>query len=365
MYKVQDIINILEEHAPLALQEDWDNSGLQVGDRTMEVTQVLITLDITLEVVKEAIAKNCNMIVSHHPLIFGGLKSLTGKNYVERCVLEAIRNNVAIYSAHTNLDSVMDGVSGMMAQKLGLQNCKVLDARGGQLVKLKVYVPMSHLEQVRSAMFEVGAGFIGNYDSCSFSVQGEGTFRALDGANPFVGAINELHKEEETALEVVLPSFLQNKIVAALKSVHPYEEVAFDVIQLKNNWDNVGYGMVGDLQKPMEEYDFLLLLKKVFNLKVVCHSPLRGLKVERVVVMGGSGSAYLKNAIAEKADFFVTGDVKYHDFFLPEGHIVMADIGHYESEQYTKNLIKEVLIKKITTFVPLISDTDTNYVKYC
>ena len=365
MCKVQDIINILEEHAPLALQEGWDNSGLQVGDRTMEVTQVLITLDVTLEVVKEAIAKGCNMIVSHHPLIFGGLKSLTGKNYVEQCVLEAIKNNVAIYSAHTNLDSVIDGVSGMMAKKLGLQNCKVLDARGGQLLKLKVYVPMSHLEQVRSAMFEAGAGFIGDYDSCSFVVQGEGTFRALDGANPFVGTTNELHSENEASIEVVLPVFLQNKIVGAVKSVHPYEEVAYDIIQLKNNWDNVGYGMVGDLSADLEETDFLALLKSAFKLCVVRHSPLLGKKVKRVAVMGGSGSSCLKNAIFAGADFFVTGDVKYHDFFLPEKRIVMADIGHYESEQYTKDLIKEVLIKKITTFAPLISDTDTNQVKYC
>ena len=365
MCKVQDIINILEEHAPLALQEGWDNSGLQVGDRTMEVTQVLITLDVTLEVVKEAIAKGCNMIVSHHPLIFGGLKSLTGKNYVEQCVLEAIKNNVAIYSAHTNLDSVMDGVSGMMAEMLGLQNCKVLDARGGQLLKLKVYVPMSHLEQVRSVMFEAGAGFIGNYDSCSFAVQGEGSFRALEGANPFIGTINELHKEDEACVEVILPAFLQNKTVAAVKAVHPYEEVAYDIIQLKNNWDNVGYGMVGDLSEAMNEADFLDLLKKEFKLSVVRHSPLRGKMIEKVAVMGGSGASYLKNAIFAGADFFVTGDVKYHDFFLPEDSIVIADIGHYESEQYTKDLIKEVLTKKITTFAPLISDTDTNHVKYC
>ncbi len=365
MIKLQDIINILEAHAPLALQEGWDNCGLQVGDRQMVVTEALITLDVTLDVVKEAVAKSCNLIISHHPLIFGGLKSLTGRNEVEQCVLEAIKNDVAIYSAHTSLDSVKEGVSGKMADKLGLKNCRIMAPQSGKLLKLKIFVPQLHVSRVREAIFEAGAGHIGNYDSCSFNVQGEGSFRALEEADPYVGETGKLHFEKEAAIEVVLPEYIQGQVLAAMKAAHPYEEVAYDMIPLNNKWEAVGLGMVGELAEAVEESDFLTLLKTTFDVPVVRHSPLRGKKVKRVAVMGGSGASYLRNAMAAKADFFVTGDVKYHDFFLPEGRIVMADIGHYESEQYTKELIKEILTKNLTTFAARISETDTNYVKYC
>lgn len=365
MHTVQDIINILEDHAPLALQEDWDNCGLLVGDRQMEVSEILCTLDVTLDVVREAIDKGCNLIITHHPIIFGGLKSITGRNDVERCVVEAIKHDVAIYAAHTNMDNVADGVSGTMAHKLSLVNTRVMAPQSGNLLKLAVYVPQLHVASVRDAMFAAGAGHIGNYDSCSFSAQGEGSFKALDDTNPYVGEPGKLHFEKETRVEVVLPEFIQNKVVAAMKAAHPYEEVAYDLIALANKWDNVGLGMVGELESPMDELQFLELLKSTFGVSVVRHSPLRNKKVKTVAVMGGSGASYLSSAMASGADVFVTGDAKYHEFFIPEDRLVLADIGHYESEQYTKELFKEIITKKITTFAPRISDTDTNYVKYC
>lgn len=365
MTKVQDIIKILEEHAPLPLQEDWDNCGLLVGDRGMEVTSALCTLDVTLGVVKEAIAKNCNLIITHHPLIFGGLKSITGRNDVERCVIEAIKNDIAIYAAHTNIDNVLQGVSGKMAEKLGLQNCEIMAPQSGQLVKLAVYVPQLHATTVREAMFGAGAGHIGDYDSCSFSTQGHGTFRGLDNANPFVGKQGEMHTESEVKLEVVMPAFVQGAVVAAMKSAHPYEEVAYDLYALNNKRENVGLGVVGDLEVEADEVSFLQQVKQIFKVGAIKHSPLINKKIKRVAVMGGSGASYLGSAMAAKADVFITADAKYHDFFTPEGRILLADIGHYESEQYTKELFKEIITKKITTFAAQISETETNQVKYC
>ncbi len=364
MYKVQDIIDILEKHAPLALQEDWDNCGLQVGDRSMEVTEVLCTLDVTLEVVSEAIAKGCNMIVSHHPLLFGGLKTLTGRNEVEKCVIKAVKNNMAIYSAHTNMDSVKQGVSGTMADKIGLKNRNILSPQQDKLVKLVVYVPLMHVVSVRDAMFAAGAGHIGNYDRCSFSSQGEGSFRALDDSHPYVGKTGEMHLEKEQKVEVILPLFIQQKVVAALKNAHPYEEVAYDILPLKNDWSDTGYGMIGELEDEMSEADFINKLKMLFHTPFVRHSPLLGKMIKKVAVLGGSGASYISSAIALEADIFVTADIKYHEFFIPENRILIADIGHYESEQYTKELFKEILTKNLITFAARISETDTNKVKY-
>lgn len=365
MPTVKDIIHIIEDFAPVALQEDWDNCGLQVGDAAMEATGALCTLDVTFDVVDEAIAKGINLIITHHPLIFGGLKSLTGRSEVERCVIEAIKHDVAIYAAHTSIDNVKNGVSGRMAEKLGLKNCTILAPQAQKLVKLAVFVPQLHATTVRNAMFDAGAGHIGDYDSCSFSTQGSGSFRALDAAQPFVGELGKLHFEDEVKLEVVLPAFLQTKVVAALTAAHPYEEVAYDLLSLNNTWNNVGLGMVGDLELGMDEADFLNEVKEIFGVEVIRHSPLLDKKIKRVAVMGGSGASYMTSAMAANADVFITGDAKYHDFFAPEGRILLADIGHYESEQYTKELFVEIITKKITTFAAQISGINTNYVKYC
>lgn len=365
MVRVKDIIDALEEFAPAPLQESWDNTGLQVGDASMEATGALCTLDVTLDVVHEAKEKGCNVIVSHHPLVFGGLKSITGRNDVERCVIEAIKNDIAIYSCHTSIDNVELGVSGVMADRLGLQNCKILSPQSQRLLKLAVFVPKIHLTTVREALCKAGAGHIGNYDSCSFSSAGSGTFRALDGAAPFVGELDQLHDEAEMKLEVVLPDFLQAKVVSAMLEAHPYEEVAYDIYSIQNKWNAVGLGAIGDLETPVDEKEFLQQIKHAFGVEVVRHSPLLNKKIKRVAVMGGSGASYMKDAMAQGADIFITGDAKYHDFFAPEGRIVLADIGHYESEQYTKELFVEIITKKMPIFAARISAQNTNNVKYC
>jgi len=361
---VQSICNLIEEVAPLALQESYDNAGLLVGNSQMEVSGALAAIDITEEVIDEAIEKKCNLIISHHPLIFTGLKQLVGKNEVQRCVAKAIKNDIAIYAAHTNLDNVLEGVNGKMANKIGLTNRSILLPKQNLLLKLKVYVPHLHSYGVREALFEAGAGNIGNYDACSFNVQGTGTFRPNNAASPYVGTANEQHAEPETCIEVILPQYIKYKVLDALLKAHPYEEPAYDFIELKNTWNEVGAGMIGELETEKDELEFLKRLKKVFNCTSIRHTNLLGKKIKRVAVCGGSGSSLLRAAISAKADVFITGDFKYHEFFDADNRILIADIGHYESEQFTKEIFMEIISKKMTTFAVQISDIKTNPINY-
>lgn len=361
---VGEVIGWIEETAPVALQESYDNAGLLVGDRAMPVSGVLISLDITEEVIEEAILHNCNLIISHHPLIFKGLKKLTGQNYVQRCVIKAVKNDVAIYAAHTNIDNVLKGVNGKIADIIGLTNRSILSPKNDSLVKLVTFVPKAELEAVRDALFTAGAGSIGNYDSCSFNTAGTGTFRANEQANPFVGGIGNLHNEQEIRLEVILPAYLTRSATAALYRSHPYEEPAFDIIPLLNSWNSVGAGIVGELEQEMDELDFLQKIKEIFAVDVVRHTNLLGKKIKRVAVCGGSGSSFLGNAKAHKADVFISGDFKYHEFFDAEDQILIADIGHYESEQYTKEVFYEIITKKIANFAVRISEVKTNPINY-
>jgi len=361
---VQSICNLIEEVAPLALQESYDNAGLLVGNSQMEVIGVLATIDITEEVIDEAIEKKCNMIISHHPLIFSGLKRLVGHNEVQRCVVKAVKNDIAIYAAHTNLDNVLQGVNGKIADKIGLINRHILQPKPNGLLKLITYVPRLHSYRVRSAMFEAGAGQIGNYDTCSFNVEGTGTFRANEKAAPFVGEINEIHSEPETRIEVVLPEYLQFKVLEALLKSHPYEVPAYDIIPLQNAWNEVGAGIVGELEIEEDELEFLKRIKTVFNCSAIRHTHLLGNKIKRVAVCGGSGSSFLSDAIRSKADVFITGDFKYHEFFDAENRILIADIGHFESEQFTKEIFLEIISEKMTTFAVQISDIKTNPINY-
>jgi dinuclear metal center YbgI/SA1388 family protein len=361
---VQDICQTLEDFAPLALQESYDNAGLQVGERTQTITGILLSIDVTEAVVDEAIRHNCNMIVAHHPLIFRGLKRLSGDDYVQRCVIKAIRNNIAIYAAHTNLDSVADGVNGRIAQKIGLEHCRVLAPVSGQLVKLVTFVPSAEADKLRNALFDAGAGRIGNYDSCSYNGEGFGTFRAGEGCHPFVGKIGTLHHESEMRMEVIVPAYLQREVQQALLSSHPYEEPAFDWIPLSNDWSQAGMGMIGNLPQPEEETFFLKRLKSVFKVGVIRHTALRKKPVKTVAVCGGSGASLLGVAIRAKADVFISADFKYHDFFGAENRMVVADIGHYESEQYTKEIFFEQIQKKLPTFAIRFSACNTNPVNY-
>jgi len=361
---VQSICELIEEVAPLALQESYDNAGLLVGDSQMEVKGVLICIDITEEVIAEAIQKHCNLIVSHHPLIFNGLKRLTGQNEVQRCVAKAIKNDLAIYAAHTNLDNVLNGVNGKIADKIGLINTRILQPRQNELIKLITYVPRIHSYALRQALFDAGAGQIGNYDACSFNVEGTGTFRGNELAKPFVGVINQLHAEPETRIEVIVPVLLKYKVLDALYKAHPYEEPAYDLIPLQNAWNQVGAGLVGELEQGEDEMEFLKRLKTIFNNPTIRYTRLLGKQIKRVALCGGSGSSLLTDALWAKADVFITGDFKYHEFFDAENRILIADIGHFESEQFTKDIFHEIITKKMPTFAVQISDIKTNPINY-
>ncbi|MGV3766587.1 MAG: Nif3-like dinuclear metal center hexameric protein [Chitinophagaceae bacterium] len=362
--RIKDIADCLEIIAPPALQEEWDNSGLLTGDGSAVCTGVLVTLDITEAVLDEAIARGCNMVVAHHPVIFKGLKKLTGGNQVERTVIKAIRNDIALYAIHTNIDNRINGVSGRMADKLGLEDRKVLQPLNGLLRKLYTYVPASHLEQVRTALFNAGAGTIGLYNECSFQSAGEGTFRAMEGANPFLGEIGIRHLEAEHKLEVLFESWKEGAVLKALRSAHPYEEVAYEVVRLENAHPENGAGIIGVLPQPVAEPEFLGRIKKSFKLSAVRHTPLRNREVRTVAVCGGAGSFLISNALRSGADFYITADVKYHEFFGAEGRMVIADIGHFESEQFTVELLYEILLKKFPNFAVLKSDVITNPIQY-
>jgi len=364
MHKLKEITDYLESFAPLKLQESYDNAGLIVGDLNAKTKAALVTIDVTEKVVDEAINKNANLIVAHHPIVFSGLKKLTGKNYVERTILKAIKNDIAIYAAHTNLDSVTGGVNTKICEKLGLQNCSILQPLKGELKKLVTFIPYEHAEKVRTAVFEAGAGHIGDYDYCGYNMNGEGSFRGGENTNPFVGEKNEIHYEKEIRFETIFPGYLQGKVIQALLKAHPYEEVAYDIYPLENTYEKAGMGMVGELPEPLNEKEFLSVLKTTFKTGCVKYTALLNKSVKKVAVCGGSGSFLLRNAIASGADVFVTGEFKYHQFFDGENKIVIADIGHYESERFTKELFYELLTKKFPKFAVHFSEVNTNPVFY-
>ncbi len=362
--KIMEVIHVLEELAPPSYQESYDNAGLLTGQPNWDCTGILCTLDATEAVILEAKKKNCNLIVAHHPIIFGGLKKINGKNYIERAVIAAIKNDIAIYAIHTNLDNLSTGVNGKIAEKLGLKNIEVLLPRENNLRKLYVFVPEEKAEEVRNAIFEAGGGAIGNYNECSFNISGKSTFKAGEGTNPYVGEVGKRHEEAEIKMEVIFPAYLQMKLISAMTAAHPYEEVAYDVIPLGNFFKEVGSGVIGEIPEDLEETGFLHMLKTSFGLKVVRHTPLTGKTVRKVAICGGAGSFLIKRALIAGADFYVTADVKYHEFFDAEDKMVIADIGHFESEQFTTDHLTDVLQQKFPTFAVLKTEVDTNPVKY-
>jgi len=362
--QLKQITQYLESIAPLAFQESYDNAGLIIGTPEDEISGILITLDVTEEILDEAISRKLNLIIAHHPIIFEGIQKLNGKNYMERCVAKAIKNDIAIYSAHTNLDSVFGGVNSKICEKLGLKNCRILSPTPHFLKKLVAFVPNADAEKVRQALFLAGAGHIGNYDSCSFNVAGQGSFRGNDQTNPYVGEKNQLHFEGETRIETIFPKHIQSQVIKALLSSHPYEEVAYDIYPLDNEYNQSGIGMIGELDSPLDEVEFLHQLKETFQCKVIKHTQLLGKLIRKVAVCGGSGSTYLSKAVAQKADIYISGDFKYHQFFDAEQRIIIADIGHYESEQFTKEVFYELLTKKFPKFAVHLSDLSTNPIKY-
>jgi dinuclear metal center YbgI/SA1388 family protein len=362
--QVREITDHIESFAPLSYQESYDNAGLQTGDPEQEVTAVLICIDVTDAVIEEALRLEANLIISHHPLIFSGLKKLTGSNYTERLVIEAIRKDLSIYAAHTNLDAVLAGVNHKMGEKLGLTDTGILTPMAGQLRKLVFFVPGDHAENVRQEIFKAGAGHIGAYDMCSFSAPGEGTFRGSEKSHPFVGEKGSMHTEPELRVETIFPKDKENRIIRALTRSHPYEEVAYDVYPLANKYHQAGFGAIGEFEKPMDEQSFLQLLKDNFHTGVIRHTGLLSRKIRRVALCGGSGSFLLPAAMASGADAFVSGDFKYHQFFDADGRILVADIGHYESEQFTKEIFYELLMKKLPKFAVHLSEVNTNPINY-
>lgn len=362
--KLQELVSCLENLAPLSLQEDYDNAGLLIGNTNSEIQKALISLDITEEVMQEAIDGRCNLIISHHPLIFKGIKKLNGKNMTERIVIQAIKNNIAVYAIHTNLDNVPDGVNAILGEKLGLIDLQLLSPIANYLKKLVTFCPSEYAEKVRNALFEAGAGHIGKYDSCSFNSKGEGSFRALEGANPFVGKKGKLHFENEIRIETIIPSYLVNQSIAALKKAHPYEEVAYDIYSLENHESNAGAGMIGKLPKEKNAKEFLLHVKKILGSEAIRHNKLVEKPVKKVAICGGSGAFLLHEAYFAGADMFITGDLKYHNFFEYQNEMTLVDAGHFETEQFTKELLYSVLNKKFPNFALQISKTNSNPISF-
>ena len=361
---IKDVTAYLESIAPSSLQEDYDNSGLITGQPSDFVTRILVTLDCTEKVVDEAIGANCNLIIAHHPIVFKGLKKLTGKTYVERVIIKAIKSDIAIYAIHTNLDNVIIGVNKKIADKIGLQNISILLPKRNTLSKLTTYIPKENAEKVIADLHQSGAGNIGKYKNCSFRITGEGTYMPTADAKPYQGETDKLERTSEVRVEVILPTYLEQHVLVALKKNHPYEEVAYYLSRLENVDQEVGAGIIGELPLAEDPLPFMQRLKANMNLTVIRHTSFTRSKIKKVAVCGGAGSFLLPTAIAQGADLFVSADFKYHEFFDAEGKIVIADIGHYESEQFTKELIIDFLKEKFPTFAIIFSETVTNPISY-
>lgn len=362
--QVKDIVNFLATLAPPAYQESYDNSGLIVGDPNMEVTSALLCLDSTEAIIDEAIKRGCQMVIAHHPIVFGGLKRFNGSNYVERTVIKAIKNDIAVYAIHTNLDNVQHGVNAKICERLGLTNTRILSPKSDLLRKLVTFVPTAQAEQVRSALFQAGAGHIGNYSETSFNLSGKGTFKGNNNTDPFVGNKGERHTEAEERIETVFEAVHERAVINALITAHPYEEVAYDIYPITNSLPSIGSGMVGELNERMDEREFLLFVKDKMKAPMLRYTALLDKPIQKVAVCGGSGSFLLNTAKRSGADIFITADYKYHQFFDAENEIIIADIGHYESEQFTPQLLADVLKEKFSKFAFLLADTSTNPVNY-
>jgi dinuclear metal center YbgI/SA1388 family protein len=362
--KLKDLTTYLDSAVPLDFQESYDNSGLQVGSLDREISSAIICLDITEKVIAEAVSHNCDVVVSHHPLIFTGIKKLTDKSSVERMLIETVKHDIAIYSAHTNLDKIINGVSWKMAEKIGLEEVSVLSPAENKLLKLVTYIPENYFEKVKNALFEAGAGVIGNYDQCGFTVAGTGSFRGNEYTSPFSGKKGQIHLEPEIRFETILYTHIKDKVINALLEGHPYEEVAYDIYPLENNNIQTGLGCIGSLKNPVSEHDFLQIVAEVFDAGGIRYSDPTGRLIRKVALCGGAGSSLLNAAIASGADAFLTADVKYHDFLKTENNILLVDAGHFETEKYSREILKDLIIKKFPKFAVRFSETNTNPINY-
>ncbi|MFZ1798746.1 MAG: Nif3-like dinuclear metal center hexameric protein [Chitinophagaceae bacterium] len=362
--QIAEIINELERRAPLHLQEKYDNAGLITGDKNALCTGIICALDATEEVIAEAIANGCNLVVAHHPILFYGLKKITGKDYVEKAIILAIKNDIALYAIHTNLDNMLDGVNGKIAALLGLKNIKVLNPKPGVLQKLYTYVPISHKEKLLNALFEAGGGVISDYSECSFSMEGKGTFKPGQNTHPYSGEHGKRAEENEVKIELIFPAWLQQNILRALKENHPYEEVAYEIIRLENTSNSMGSGIIGELPEALAENELFEFIKTTLGLKVIKHTKFLQKPISKIAVCGGAGSFLIKDAIAAGAGLFLTSDIKYHEFFDADGKILLADAGHWETEQFTIDLLFDILRQKFPNFAVLKTKMRTNPVFY-
>ena len=362
MITIDEVVALIETKYPLSWQESYDNCGLQTGNLQATLTGIVISLDCTEQVIDEALANGANLIISHHPVIFSGLKKITGKSDAEKVIIKAIKHDISLYALHTNFDNAPEGVSYQLANILGLNRIKPLQVSQGQLNKLSTYVPVDHADSLRNALFDAGAGGIGNYDSCSFNVAGIGTFRPNQKANPFLGSAGELHQENEIKLEVLVPNHLLGSVTKALFNQHPYEEVAYEIIQLKNEWKELGSGAWGEFDEPKSADQFLNLVKETFGGNIKFTSKVK--QVKRVGICGGTGIFLLKNAFAAQCDAFITSDVKYHQFFDSSKNLMIVDIGHYEAEILALSTIRDFLLQNFSTFAIQLAESHTNPVNY-
>lgn len=362
--KIKEILAVLEEMAPLAYAESFDNVGLLVGNKEENCSGVLVCHDALETVIDEAIDKNCNLVVCFHPILFSGLKKITGKNYVERSLIKAIKNDIAIYAVHTALDNHKLGVNKIFCDALGLINTKILIPKTNFIQKLTTFTTLENADKVRNALFHAGAGKIGNYENCSFNSIGTGTYQGNEESNPVIGEKFELVQANEIKIEVTFEKHLQSRILKALFENHIYEEVAYELYDLQNVHQNIGLGMIGELPQEMDEISFLQLVKTKMKADGIRHSAFLNKKIKKVAVLGGSGSEAISKAIQAGADAFLTADLKYHQFYEAENQILLADIGHFESERYTKNYIVDYLTKKMPNFAIILSEENTNPVKY-
>ncbi len=362
--KIADVISAIEEFAPPAYQEDYDNAGLATGDPGTEATGAILCLDVTEKVMEEAVRHGANLIISHHPVLFRPLLTLSDGSVSARLLTAAVLRNLALYSAHTNIDRVSEGVSHLLGKKLGLQNLRMLKPAEGELRKLVVFVPVAHADRIRDALFTAGAGHVGSYDQCSFNIDGTGTFRGSEKSNPFSGQRGILNHEKEVRIETIVPQTRLSGVVSAMLAVHPYEEVAYDIYPIENKYAFAGCGMVGETTAALAETEFLENVKRTVACRCIRHSRLTGRPVRRVAVCGGSGAHLIRDAVTAGAEIYLTGDLKYHDFFEADGKIVLADIGHYESEQFTTELFYEILTKKFPNFAVRFSGINVNPINY-
>jgi len=364
MMKLKEVITAVEAWASFEYQEDWDNSGLMIGDPEQEITGILVSLDTSLEVLQEAKERGCNLVISHHPLIFKEISSITPRLTEYGTIRFAIKNDLSILAVHTNLDNRNNSLNHLLGRKIGLDSIRILQPKKGLLKKLVTFCPVAHADQVRESLFCAGAGQIGEYDQCSFNAPGSGTFRASENTNPFVGEKNRMHFEEEIRIEVIFPFANQKEILNALMESHPYEEVAYDIYSLDNFYGQAGSGVYGNLPQPLDQREFIKLIKESLQLHTIRSNRPADKLIRSVAVSSGSGSFLLPNVYQKGIDAFLTADLKYHDFQEARQDVLLIDIGHYESEHFVKGILKEILIEKFPNFAVLVSERETNPIIY-